>query len=321
MIAHRLQGHHKPIVCVATSRTVSPEGQLIVTSSEDKTIKLWDLATGQSLRTLESFEGPVYFVDLSADGSRLVTVSHKTILWALDGRTITREKVLKLRGRNVALGDVTFSPDGLKIAGVTIDDTVDTWSAESGEQLQTFSGHRGHVYCAAWSPDSKLVASSGDDLSVRVWDGNTGTEVIRPLRGHARKIWCVSFGADDKLLVSASEDGSIVIWDLATERQKHTLQGHTSDVWSMAISPDGRLIVSASEDGTVRVWDITTGQQHRLLVNDRNIVSTVAWSRDGESIVSGGDDGIVYVWQADVKVCVYTRIYVCVICCVFDLCV
>jgi WD40 repeat protein len=311
MLQHKLEGHKHWVSCVA----ISADGRRVASGSLDKTIRVWDINTGQCTHTLEGHESAFMSVDFSMDGMRLVggggfvwdIVSDHTIKVFSVGDGQTPTVLQTLQGHKNTVWGVKFSPDGKKIASASWDCTLAIWNCESGEQVQRCRGHHGEVYAAAWSPDSKLVASGGGDNVAHVWSAETGTQATDPLRGHTGKVSSVAFGADSCLLVTASFDTTIKVWDLAVQDRvailKHTLVGHTRDVNCIALSPHDRYIASAGDDGTVRIWQVDTGKQIRVLEGHaRERVLGVAWSRDGLHIVSGGVDQSVCVWTADVKV-------------------
>jgi WD40 repeat protein len=124
-------------------------------------------------------------------------------------------------------------------------------------RLLTFNGHGSNdVNCVAWSSDSKLVASGGDDNRVLVWDASKGAQVMEGLKGHSRWIYAVIFNAATTRIFSASQDKTIRIWEVGSGRQIEVFTGHTDFVNSVAWSADGKFIVSTSDDETVRVWAV-----------------------------------------------------------------
>jgi WD40 repeat protein len=147
-----------------------------------------------------------------------------------------------------------YSPDGRWLAVVNAkEDILVLLDAETHETTAQLRGHEGNVHFAAFSPDSRRLATCGVDRTVRLWP--IGGGACQVLRGHTDDVFAVAFHPDGTRLASAGRDRAVWLWDLVRGEEVATLQGHTKLVFSLAFSPDGATLASGSEDFTVRLWD------------------------------------------------------------------
>ena len=123
----------------------------------------------------------------------------------------------------------------------------------SSQVRATLRGHSDVVRGVAFSPDGKHIATASDDQTAKVWDAETGKELLT-LRGHADSVIAVAFSPDGKRLATASEDHTAKVRDAETGKELLTLRGHSDSVYGVAFSPDGKRLATANADGTVQVY-------------------------------------------------------------------
>ncbi len=290
---NRFQDHLDSVL----STSVSPDGQLIASSSSDQTVKLWN-PQGEMIKTLKDHQGTVWCVtfspDLSPDRQILATAGKdKTIkLWRRDGRLIRT-----LIGHQDEVKWVSFSPDGQFIASSSHDKTVKLWNRNTGELLQTFSGHQDAVLSVSFSPDGQFIASSSQDKTIKLW--NPDGTLIDTLNGHNNAVWIVGFSPDG-MMVSGSDDYQIKFWKQSDSSYKlfQTLKHHQAPVNTISFSPDGQRMASGSSNGEIKLW-ASDGTLVSTLMGHWGTVNQVSFTPDSQTLISASSDWTVRLWSLD----------------------
>ncbi|RHZ43702.1 hypothetical protein Glove_880g10 [Diversispora epigaea] len=274
-----LKGHLDSVYCIQFDE------HKIVTGSRDKTIKFWDINTGNCFQTLYGHDLSVlclqYNEKIMVSGSSDTTI----IIWDMQNYNQAVSQIRRLSGHSAGVLDICF--DGNHIVSCSKDSTIKVWDVNTGECLRTLVGHRGPVN-AVQLHGNRIISASGDAL-IKLWDLEKGI-CIRDFIGHTRGLACVQF--DGKWVVSGSNDKTIKIWDVETALCIRTLEGHTDLVRTIHFDED--KIVSGSYDQTVKVWDLKTGKQ---LLDFKN--GHTSWVFDVQfsttKIVSTSQDQIILV--------------------------
>ena len=268
-----------PTASSVESVSFSPDGATLASGSPDGTIRLWDVATGEPIATLQGHADWVRSVSFSPDGMTLASgSSDETVrLWDV----ATGAPIATLEGHTAWVLSVSFSPDGdtLASASGSGDGTVKLWDVATHTTIATLQGHADWVSAVSFSPDGTTLAS-GSGNAIGLWDVATHT-AITTLQGHADWVLSVSFSPDGATLASGSYDGSVKLWDVATHTTIATLQGHADQVLSVSFSPDGTTLASGSYDGSVKLWDVATHTTIGTLQGHADWVRSVSFSPDG----------------------------------------
>jgi WD40 repeat protein len=283
------------------------EGGILASSSEDHTVKLWDVETGQCIRTFKGYTNAFRLIGFSPDGKTLVSGSGdcQVRLWDVEAgvclKTLARHSSLVV--------SVAFSPDGKTLASGS--NEVKLWDSSTGECLKTLHGHTNWIWSVNFSSDGKTLLTSSADRTLKLWDVRTG-ECLKTIQGHTNWIWYAVFSSDGKTLASASGDYTAKVWDVNTGVCLQTLVGHTNGVLSVAISPDGKIVATASDDRTTKLWDLTTSINNNLpsgvciktLEGHTSGVYFVTFSPDGSILATASDDQTVRLWDVSTGKCI-----------------
>lgn len=275
-----------------------PDGQRLLTSSDDQTIKIWDIHTGHCLTTLRGHQRSVWWAAWSPDNTQIASSGgdHTLKLWDV----ATGACLKTLQGHQSLVYCVDWSPNGTRLVSGSEDQTVRLWNASTGECLKTMTVTAGWVRRVKWSPDGQFIASASTTL--QLWDGQTG-QLIHTLTGHSMWIDSLAWSRDGQILASGSSDRTIKLWDARTGACLHTLQGHHDLIWALHWSADGSTLASGSHDQTVRLWNSAAGQCQQVLQGYTNSIRSISWSPDGRFLASSSSDKTIKIWDSETGRC------------------
>jgi small GTP-binding protein len=289
-----LKGHNK----VVGNVIVTPDGKNAVSVDKECLMKLWDLKSGDCIRTIK--------LPLKSSWGLGVTPDSKRAVCGLDNGTIevwdmqTSQWLLTLKGHADQVPAIEITPDGKKVVSGSTDKTLKVWDLKSGRCLSTIDiGVFSYLTTElAITPDGKkvVVSKGSKEDTLGVWDIETG-ECLLTLEGHTSEVIGAVITPDGKRVVSSSDDKTLKVWDLKSGRCLATFEGHTSFVYGVTITPDGRRIVSSSSDKTLRVWDLESGQCLTTFKGHTKAVYGVAVTPDGRRAVSASEDHTLRVWE------------------------
>ena len=270
----------------------SPDGLMLASGSKDKTVQIWDLATGKSIRTFPGDSSTVWSVAFDSSGTKLATGTGfwRVMLWDLK----TGQGIRTL-DHTASVWSVALSPDGQLVASGSGDKTTKISDAATGSLIHNLPDHTDFVYSVAFTPDGKSLVSGSKDKKITIVDVATGN-LLKTLEGHGDAVRSVAISPDGKTIVSGSYDESIKIWNLETGDLIRSIKGHSDDIVSVAISPDGKFIASGSKDKTIKIWDFDTGELLNTLTGHTDEVYVVSFSPDGKTIASGSKDNSIKLW-------------------------
>jgi len=184
----------------------------------------------------------------------------------------------------------------IKPANLLVDVRGNLWDAATGQVLRILRGHVDDVNYVSFSPDGRLLATGGDDGTVRLWDAVSGN-ALATLGKHSDWVTCVLFTPDGRRVISGAKDKQVKIWDIDTRREQAPLAPGL-EIEGMALSPDGRTLSTSGWGPSVKLWNLAS-RRMTLSLEVKTRTQSVAFSHDGRFVATGGNDRIVRVWDTE----------------------
>ncbi|NET06267.1 MAG: protein kinase [Symploca sp. SIO2B6] len=281
------------IYCDTNSVCLSLDGSYILSGGNDKTLKLWEVATGKCLHSFEGHADAVQSVCLSPDeryalsGSRDQTLK----LWEV----ATGKCLHTFEGHGDFVQAVCFSPDGRYAFSGSDDQTMKLWEIATGNCLHTFKGYRGRVSSISMSANGRYVLSGGPKDPMKLWEVATGL-AVQTFEGDTDYVTSVCLSSDGRYVLSG--DQSLKLWEVATGKCLRTFEGHKHWVKSVCLSPDGCYALSGGDDKTIKLWEVATGRCLRTFEGHRFWIKSLYLTPDARYALSG-DSEMIKLWRVN----------------------
>lgn len=277
------------------------EGRSLASCSHDRTVRFWDVATGQLTDTLETEHTErLDALALSPDEKTVVTGAFDRLVKVWDRESRELRHTLTARRykpeNNYPILSVAVARDGQLLAVCGEERAIKILDPTTGQLKRLLEGHEDVVSKVAFAPDGKTLASASFDGTIKLWDPNTG-KCLRTLTGHTNWVFTVAFSPDGKTLTSGGYDKTVRLWDVATGKLLRTLDKHRGGVRAVAFSPDGQWVASGGADHSVRVWNVETGDTLHVFKEPEDSVRDLAFSPDGLRLVCCGEDTYVRLFD------------------------
>ncbi len=318
-IAQTTQAREAPILSLdpgghmALIRTVlfTPDGKQLVSAADDKVIRVWDIETGQTVRTFrgqigDGNRGKIYALALSSDASLLAAGgrireagegSHPIRLY--DFRT--GEIVALLDGHQGAVLSLEFSPDGRFLVSGSTDDTAIIWDVEQRQELHRLRGHEADINRAVFTLDSARVVTGSDDRTLALWNVQDGALVARSEQ-HVGNIFGLAISPVTGDVASATQEGEVRLSDDHTLRQVRRFARQKGDLLGLSFSADGKRLLSGTGTSPYHclVWDVERGRPQRTYRGHDQLLIATATSPQGQlAATAGGSNKEIHIWDME----------------------
>lgn len=298
-----LHGHAGTINRIAWS----PDGRFLASPSWDKTIRVWDVASGECVIVLEGHKEVVWSVEWSPDGRRLASGSGDNTIHIWD--TANWESLIVLEGHKGSCNVVKWSPDGKKLASSSDDSTIRIWNVEIWNDVVVLKEHDSCIRSIAWSSDGHRLASGSIDSAIYIWNLGKGT-VLAIRKGHSTTsrvfdgvtdfVWM----RDMPFLVSCGVDKTIRLWNTLSGEEIHVLERHTRQIYSLTYYANGNLLASTGQDG-IRLWRTDIWETIALIQTENEgmgLVNSAFHPTLPRLATPNSGNNIIRIWDIDMDV-------------------
>ncbi|KAK3814083.1 MAG: WD40-repeat-containing domain protein [Benniella sp.] len=286
---HLLTGHTDSV----EKLVYSSQGDLVASSSCDRTVRIWDTETGGCLRTLTCDPHSVEGIAFSPNGDRIITTSAGRTVQQWDiGIRISRRYS---SGHNLRVHMVQCSPKGDQFASCSDDTTARLWDVETGSCRRILRGHSKGIRCIAYSPQGDQIATGSLDKTIRLWDVETGTCSLK-FTGHDGEVFKIAYSLQGDRIASCSEQMGRV-WETGSGNRLRIMRDASTTFSDILYSPTENQVAIVGR-ATVRMCDVTTGLESYFGPSGE---AKAMYSREGDQIIYVASRGGVGLWDINAR--------------------
>lgn len=171
-------------------------------------------------------------------------------------------------------------------------------SIEKANLIKVLKGHKTLILNLAWSPDGKILATSGLDGLLRLWAMEEYGKEVGILEGFTNYALCLSWAPDNSCLAAGTHQNTVDIWDIGKRKIRFSFKGHRDSVNTLSWSSNGKWLASGSYDGDIKIWNLTSPDPIKTLKVNHSFIQAVLFSNDCRALTAGSRDGVIKLWSA-----------------------
>jgi len=269
---------------------------ILVAGRDNGAIEIWNLSEQVLAKEIQAHSGSVYSVDLSSDGTRIVSAGsdRQVRLWSAD----TGEQIWSFRAFLSDPIQVALHPsDHRRLLVLTADGVLREWLQHDMRENRTFSTARTTYSRFAISPNGRQVAAASTNGHVHLSEVGSGKRVA-DFVGETQPITCLAFDGSGRYLICGRESGSIEVWNVKTGEQSGAALGHSSSVSSVTLANEGQMLTSVGKDGSLRTWQFTVDDSVVAQKATSPVLSLKVDPKDS-SFAAVNESGQLYQYQLD----------------------
>ena len=292
-LVRTLEGHADRVM----SAKLLPGKYQVVSASADGMIKVWDLATGQVVQSIETgHTGEIFDLAVTPDGSLAITASDDRSLkiWSLADGVLIRTLI----GHKDGVRRLEILPSQHQVVSASFDGSLILWDYLEGNVIWEVQGHNMPILdIAAYPKENRFVTASADCL-LSIWDIKN-KDKVKDLVGHTQAVTAVCVSRDGTQIISGSDDGRMLVWDTTSGQFLYTLDDATLEVNDIQITDDNKIIYCTAEDYFIKSWDFFNGKALFPLWGHSDIVTSICLSND--LLISASNDRTIKVWDLHIQ--------------------
>ncbi len=269
--------------------------------SRDTSVRLWDIATGEQLQTIELPLVTLFQAAVTPDGKTALVTSPAPVVLMLDVETL--EEIGQLQGHEGLVPAVDISPDGRQALTASTDGTLILWDLASRQIVRRFKAEgAGALWAVAISPDGRTALADTGVGIMNLWNLETGAKIRSFTLEDAApglSVTGMAYLPDGRSAIACSGDGLVYHWDLKSGDLMRVLGRHNDIRTRVGITPDGRLALTSGMDGVLMLWDLETGELIRRFGAPGQMIFDIEMSADGSTAFSGSSDTTIVQWRLD----------------------